>query len=210
MVPNFIKKSLVALIAVLTFGTVIPTFPTHYVDKQDDKEAVQKEKDAVSASALYGQASLEKRAQGLEPVYEKSEEELIADFSSYALIEAKDQGLHKFGSRVTSKIGSQYVGEIAPAFADAVRAVSAGHDKQWIRGLAVTHSASAGNGERILHVYQTDSGRELLKLHVRRDHPPLDGYWFDFHYHTALDGFQRHHELKRIYWGKDMPPKWQA
>ncbi|MDI5787933.1 YpjP family protein [Bacillus licheniformis] len=34
------------------------------------------------------------------------------------------------------------------------------------------------------------NGEDVLRFHVRRDKPPHKGYWFNFHYHTAEDGFQ--------------------
>ncbi|WP_100487389.1 YpjP family protein [Sporolactobacillus pectinivorans] len=215
MVPNFIKKGLVALVAILTFGTVIPVFPAHYVDKQGDKESIQKEKTQDSPLRSYGSTSQEETQANPTVLWGRrfsadvSKETLISAFSSYALLEAEQQGFHKFGTRVSEKIGNQYMQEIAPSFVSAIEEVSNAHDESWIRTLAVTHSPSSGMGERILHVYQTGTGNEVLKLHVRRDHPPQDGYWFDFHYHTVSDGFQKHHELKKVFWGKNMPPKWK-
>lgn len=216
MVPEFMKKILVAFVAVLTFGTVIPVFPAHYVDKQNNKESILKEKSPETAhqpieSAFPGIAPKTTRLSWTDTIPENaSKDSLIRAFSVYTLKEAEQQGQHKFGTRVSERISPAYNREIAPLFVMAVRQLSDRHDTDWIRHLEVTHSPSSGMGERILHVYQTDSGREMLKLHVRRDHPPKNGYWFDFHYHTVQDGFQKHHELKKIYWGKNMPPKWQA
>ncbi|GGL53368.1 YpjP family protein [Sporolactobacillus putidus] len=217
MIPVLLKKCLVVLVAVLTLGTVVPNLPANHVGKQLDKGSLQREQSRVPAIGPFkreeedrdgletGEGSWEKAVRK-----DSSKDRLIDAFSIYAVSEAQDQGLYKFGSRVTDQIGDQYVKEIAPAFAVAVREVSRSHDKNWVRNLAVTHSPSPGMGERILHVYQTDTGQDVLKLHVRRDHPPLDGYWFNFHYHTALDGFEKHHELKKVYWGKNMPPRWRA
>ena len=63
---------------------------------------------------------------------------------------------------------------------------------------------------KIFHVYNRLTGEDLLRFHVRRDHPPQDGYWFNFHYHTAEDGFQSHHELGSIYWDRNTPPDWMS
>lgn len=213
MVPEFMKKILVALVAVLTFGTVIPSFPAHYVNKPGDKESILKEKSPDSAlksaaNRLSGIAAGKSWTDTVPP--DASKENLIQTFSAYTFEELREQGKQKFGSRVSEKISLSYDREIVPAFISVVQRLSERHDAYWIRHLDVTHAPASGFGERILHVYQTDTGREIVKLHVRRDHPPKDGYWFDFHYHTALDGFQKHHELKKIYWGKNMPPKWRA
>ncbi|MDD9147410.1 MULTISPECIES: YpjP family protein [unclassified Sporolactobacillus] len=216
MIPVLLKKFLVALVAVLTLGTVVPNLPASHVDKQLDKGSLQETETRTPAIGPYYKEEDQDDPKAEESPWKKairengSKDRLIDAFSVYAASEAKDQGLYKFGSRVSAQIGDQYVREIAPAFAAAIRDVSWQHDKNWVRSLAVTHSPSAGRGERILHVYQTDTGQDVLKLHVRRDHPPLDGYWFDFHYHTALDGFEKHHELKKIYWGKNIPPRWRA
>lgn len=216
MIPEWVKKILVVFVAVLTFGTVIPSFPAHYVGKPDDHEHIYKEKSPDAAlkavpSDRSGRSNHAEEKSWSETVpANASKERLIQAFSDYTLQELRQQGRQKFGRRVAEKISNAYNTEIAPTFLLEVRRVSGRHDVRWIRHLDVTHSPTSGMGERILHVYQTDSGREVLKLHVRRDHPPKDGYWFDFHYHTAQDGFQKHHELKKVYWGKNMPPKWQA
>ncbi|MED4798110.1 YpjP family protein, partial [Priestia megaterium] len=49
---------------------------------------------------------------------------------------------------------------------------------------------------------------DLIRFHVRRENPPKDGYWFNFHYHAAADNFQKHYDLGKIYWNRNMPPKW--
>ncbi|RYL93551.1 YpjP family protein [Sporolactobacillus sp. THM19-2] len=212
MIPKFMRKTLIGIVAVLTFGAIVPTFPANYLDKQSDKQNIQSTKGQKTDLPAYVETQEASRRTGWSAAVPDDEpvEKLISAFSSYALLEVRYQGLHKFGRRITEKMGYQYATEVAPAFAAVIRELSRGHDSEWVRSLAVTHSAAPGLGERILHIYNTDSGKNVLKLHVRRDHPPLDGYWFDFHYHSARDGFQAHHELKKIYWGKNIPPKWRA
>ncbi|MCO7127295.1 YpjP family protein [Sporolactobacillus shoreicorticis] len=209
VIPQWIKKSLVACVAVLTFGTVVPTLPAHYLDKENDKQNVQKTGNDVSSPSFEAKSSAKEESRYSWKL-NVSKEDLIDGFSSYAVQEAEKQGTAKFGSRITERINPQYRNQIIPAFAQAVHEISDVHSNAWIRELDVTHSPAQGLGERIMHVYNRQSGKEVLKLHVRRDHPPLDGYYFNFHYHTALDDFQQHHEIKTIYWGKNMPPKWRA
>ncbi|MCQ2009358.1 MAG: YpjP family protein [Sporolactobacillus sp.] len=209
MIPQWIKKSLVACVAVLTFGTVIPTLPAHYLDKENDKQNVQKAGNDVAASGFETELATKKESHNSWKLKD-SKEDLLDGFSSYAAREAEKQGATKFGSRITERINRQYTEQIVPAFAQALQEIGDVHSLAWIRELDVTHAPSQGFGERIMHVYNKQSGKEVLKLHVRRDHPPLDGYYFNFHYHTALDDFQQHHEIKTIYWGKNMPPKWRA
>ncbi|MEH7388569.1 YpjP family protein, partial [Bacillus sp. JJ1521] len=74
--------------------------------------------------------------------------------------------------------------------------------------LEISEQPSGGNGEKIFHIFDNTSGKDIVRFHVRKDHPPQDGYWFNFHYHTHHDGFQTHHALGDIYWNKNTPPKW--
>lgn len=215
MIPVFLRKSLMTLVAVLTFGAVTPIAPPHYVTKPGDKGNVQSEKDRSVGLKNYetsdndvDQSESDKTSAPNRAA--TSQEKLIHSFAAYAWKEAQDQGLHKFGPQVAARIGDRYTQEIVPAFIPLIQEISAGHDQNWIRQLAVTHSPASGMGERILHIYHKEKGKEVLKLHVRREHPPQEGYWFDFHYHTLADNFQQHHRLKRVYWGKNTPPKWKA
>ena len=57
-----------------------------------------------------------------------------------------------------------------------------------LQSLAISKPAG-GNNEKIFHVYDTKTGNDLLRFHVRRDHPPQDGYYFNFHYHRFDDGY---------------------
>jgi hypothetical protein len=207
VIPQWIRKSLVACVAVLTFGTVIPTLPAHDLNKQNDKQNVQKTRSTVAERDFESRPLSENTSSDDTQL---SKQALIEGFSIYAVNEAKKQGAEKFGMRIAPKINKQYTEQIVPVFAQAVKDIGDVHNPLWIRQLDVTHAPASGFGERIMHVYNKQTGKEVLKLHVRRDHPPLDGYYFNFHYHTALDGFQKHHEIKTIYWGKNMPPKWQV
>lgn len=211
MIPVFLRKSLMTLAAILTLGAALPFMPSHTVERPSDKGNFQSEKEQAPG------LKKERTNEAQSPAWSEDDQsdlanqrQLILLFSIYVSRELREQGLQKFGARIRTKIGDQYVNEIVPAFLPAIKQISSGHDATWVGQLAVTHEPASGMGERILHVYQRESGQELLKLHVRRDHPPQDGFWFDFHYHTIADHFQKHHPLKRIYWGKDTPPKWTA
>ncbi|MFT8319040.1 MAG: YpjP family protein [Sporolactobacillus sp.] len=216
MIPIFLRKLLMTVVAVLTFGAVTPIAPPHYVTKPGDKGNVQSEKErsvGMKTSEPEGLTDTDQRDSektSSPSASTTSREMLIHSFAAYASKEAEDQGLHKFGPRVTARIGDRYTQEIVPAFIPLIQEISDGHDQNWIRQLAVTHSPASGMGERILHIYHKEKGKEVLKLHVRREHPPQQGYWFDFHYHTLADNFQQHHELKKVYWGKNTPPRWKA
>lgn len=208
----FLRKCLISLIAILSFGTVVLT-PPNDIDKQADREhASEPKQTTVSDDPTRHEISRREDPAERDRFSEKTKSDVdpALRFTAILVEEAKNQGLHKFGDRIERRIGDQYRTEIAPAFADVVLAASRQHQAGWIEHLAITHCPAPGMGERIIHVYESDTGRDVFKFHVRRDHPPQDGYWFNFHYHTVADGLEQHHELKNVYWGKDTPPKWQG
>ncbi|MFT8872478.1 MAG: YpjP family protein [Sporolactobacillus sp.] len=215
MLLNFLRKSIIILVTVLTFGAIAPTFTPHVPATRSGLRGDVQNQNGTSAALQAGVTESERlknvsrKKKTVSPEEPDGEQQLLA-FSLYASQEFAAQGLHKFGPRVGARIGDQYVNDIIPLLDHAIREASSGHDGAWVSHLAVTHCPAAGLGERIVHIYQKDSGKEVLKLHVRREHPPQEGYWFDFHYHTVIDNFQQHHSLKKIYWGKNTPPSWKA
>jgi len=216
--PQWLKKTFVALVTILTLGTVVPTVnyhsdkPSRYnsagtrtSSEQNDIALVQAVDSPVEDTKEDGEedwASIADQCQ--------SKEEMLAELASYTKKEAEEQGLAKFGDGIARVIGETYTNEIVPKFADAISTIGAATDADTLKHLAVSHNPAAGTGERILHLYDERTGEEWVKFHVRRDHPPLDGYYFTFHYHTSEDNFQSHHEVGKINWGKNMPPKWMA
>jgi hypothetical protein len=79
-----------------------------------------------------------------------------------------------------------------------------------LANLKVTETPGGGLSEKIFHITNSKANEDVIRFHVRRDHPPQQGYWFNFHYHTHHDNFQAHHELGSIYWNKNTPPKWMT
>ncbi|BBN98366.1 YpjP family protein [Sporolactobacillus terrae] len=207
MPVQWIKKGLVTLVAVLTFGLITPAPPAHDLDKQNDQQNLHESETARTSTHEQNAQQSEQSDDSWRSSNEKMQ--LIKGLSAYVSREALTQGKQKFGTRIGEKLSDPYITEVVPVFINAVKEISMARDKTWIRSLDITHAPAAGYGERIIHVYNTLSGQEVAKLHVRRNHPPQAGYAFQFHYHTVLDGFKDHHEIKTIYWGKNMPPKWR-
>ncbi len=131
-------------------------------------------------------------------------------YTDYVLHYAFEQGKIKFGPTISSKISTSFEEEILPRLKQVVTETTAGlTSEEWKQIKLSTHPAS-GLGEKIFHLYNEESGNDLIRFHVRRDQPPKQGYWFNFHYHTYVDNYEKHHNLGSIYWGKDMPPRWMA
>lgn len=131
-------------------------------------------------------------------------------FLEHTLLQAYEQGIVKFGPKITDKIGEQYEDFILPRFKEVLEEVTADVDTTEIDFLRISNDPAAGMGEKILHVYDERDGSDFVRFHVRRENPPRQGYWFDFHYHLAKDNFEEHYELGKIYWDKNTPPLWQA
>ncbi|MEW8987992.1 MAG: YpjP family protein, partial [Bacillus sp. (in: firmicutes)] len=76
--------------------------------------------------------------------------------------------------------------------------------------LAISEEPGKGKSEKIFHIKDEKTGEDVIRFHVRRDQPPHEGYWFNFHYHTHHDEYQTHHDLGSIYWAKNTPPNWMS
>ncbi|MCK0472052.1 YpjP family protein [Halalkalibacter sp. APA_J-10(15)] len=130
--------------------------------------------------------------------------------NDYIANQAIEQGLTKFGSAISDNIAKQYKSEIIPKFKEVISNTTKDFStNDWLT-LKWSTQPSRGLGEKIIHLYNGDSGRDILRFHVRRDQRPKQGYYFNFHYHTMVDNYESHNELGIVYWGKDMPPKWST
>lgn len=136
---------------------------------------------------------------------------LFQSYKEQLLDSAEDQSFLKFGSRIAPVIEDDYRKEILPKIENVISDYLATlQDDEAYQDVVISSMPSAGKTEKIFNVYNRTTGEDLLRFHVRRDHPPHDGYWFNFHYHTAEDGFQSHHELGSIYWDRNTPPNWMS
>ncbi|WEG18419.1 YpjP family protein [Alkalihalophilus pseudofirmus] len=131
-------------------------------------------------------------------------------FTEYVMNYMYDQSMMKFGSAIAGKIEEPFKQEILPKLKDILIDTTSDLTKEEWEQVTLSKHPAAGLGEKIVHLYNQESGEDLLRFHVRRDHPPKQGYLFNFHYHTYLDQFEKHHDLGSIYWGKDSPPQWMS
>jgi hypothetical protein len=139
--------------------------------------------------------------------YDEDHAKLVAkQFAS----KAKDQSFKKFGSVIGERIGRDFEGSVLDSLEHALASlvINLPVDQQHL--LDVTEQPSSGKGEKILHVFSKQTGEDMFRFHVRRDQPPKQGHWFNFHYHIASDNYEHHYPLASIYWGKDVPPSWKA
>ncbi|HEX7065941.1 MAG TPA: YpjP family protein [Bacillales bacterium] len=216
---NWMKKIFVTFVAALTFGIVVPNNSHVTTDRAQNSKANRLEK---SSNELELNAEIEAvEEKEPEPEYSPSSwgevaasvsdtDELRSRLMMYTVRQAEEQGFQKFGPVIAGQVGEEYRGEILPQVGNVIEGVATELDEETLRNLVISGSPSGGFGEKIFHIYDARNGQDLVRFHVRRDHPPLDGYWFNFHYHIPSDHFQGHHDLGNIFWDKDTPPQWMA
>ncbi|NEX07895.1 hypothetical protein CW367_04865 [Bacillus subtilis] len=176
----WMRKTLVVLFTIVTFGLVSPP------------AALMADKPSGQPSSL-------------------EQNDYTAFYDEHDLYDDESDDRQKFGSRIAPVIEDDYRKEILPKIENVISDYLATlQDDEAYQDVVISSMPSAGKTEKIFNVYNRTTGEDLLRFHVRRDHPPHDGYWFNFHYHTAEDGFQSHHELGSIYWDRNTPPNWMS
>ncbi|MCK6204746.1 MULTISPECIES: YpjP family protein [Bacillaceae] len=193
--PKWLRKSFVVMVTILTFGLVTPSQAFLYDNANQDRSP---KRDVLEA-----------QAEGLDLAAPEEDEESIRQrFIQTAVQEAENQSYIKFGGKIKPVIEDEFREVILPNIEKAVEETAARIPGSDLGNLEITEWPGGGNSEKIFHIVNRQSNEDVLRFHVRRDHPPQEGYWFNFHYHTSEDAFQKHHELGSIYWNKNTPPKW--
>ncbi|KIL47991.1 YpjP family protein [Jeotgalibacillus campisalis] len=189
--PNWLKKSLVVLISILTFGMVTP----------QDLLADQPKNDSQSPKTF---SSMESETVITESVITvSSKEETIEALMD----EARNITSEKLGERVMPRIEREFQGMVLPEMERVISDLVHDYKFSDYHHLSISPAVGKGDGERIFHIMDGRTKEDVLCFHVRRDQPPLEGFTFNFHYHTLEDQYESHNMLSSIYWGKDTPPK---
>ncbi|TFE03270.1 YpjP family protein [Jeotgalibacillus sp. R-1-5s-1] len=185
--PNWLKKSFVVFISIITFGMVSPQdlFANETGDSQQGTSISENDKQTGSDLPL-----LDK---------ETSAELLIS--------QAREITTAKLGERIMPRIESDIQSEVLPKMEEMITELIYTYSDDEYSELMISPAIGKGEGERIFHIIDAKTNDDVLCFHVRKDRPPLEGYTFNFHYHTAEDGFETHHEIADVYWGKDTPAK---
>ncbi|MFZ3588722.1 YpjP family protein [Bacillus sp. DJP31] len=194
--PIWIRKTLVVMFTILTFGLVTP--PQLII-------ADTKASDATKSNLL--ESSNETETITLSNTY-IDDLHIEKAFIQHAINKAEQQSIQKFGPIIEESIGDEFRDVILPKIEEVIMTLSYSMTKGELSNLVISNHPSGGTGEKIFHIYDSQSGKDIIRFHVRRDRPPLEGYYFNFHYHTSQDSFQTHHELGKIYWDKNTPPNW--
>ena len=194
---KWLRKSLVILFSIATFGLVTPPASLAITDKPSDDST---EKVSFSDDVIEQTAS---------PVVEEEQPFEKEHILTNILNEAEEKSLLKFGDKIGGVIEDEFKEVILPKMEEIITYYLNEESDELFEHLEVS-KPSGGTGEKIFHIYNTETGQDVLRFHVRRENRPLEGYWFNFHYHTYHDSFQSHKDLGSIYWDKNTPPNWMV
>lgn len=208
---RWMRKLFVILVTVATFGIVTPSqaYFDHHDENKQPKRDVQEESPAnsveVHSPEIIGERSIELVGDS------SMEQEAISPQEAFVISvmeKAEEQSFQKFGTKIKPVIESEFRDVILPKMELTIEDVVAQLPEEDLSHLQVTELPTGGNGEMIFNIKNVETNEDVILFHVRKDHPPQEGYWFNFHYHTNEDEFQTHHELGSIYWDRNTPPKW--
>lgn len=195
--PKWLRKSIVVMVTILTFGMVTPSQAAWLEELGQDSSL---KRDIVEAESQNDDHSLEDIATI------QSREQFLDDI----LLQAENYSYQKFGTKIKPVIEDEFKEVILPEIEKVIADVTLQFPEGKLQYLNISEFPSGGISERIFHIQNQLTGEDIIRFHVRRDNPPQQGYWFNFHYHTYLDEFQIHHKLGSIYWNKNTPPKWMS
>ncbi|MCT6927615.1 MAG: YpjP family protein [Lysinibacillus fusiformis] len=198
---TWVKKSIVIMVAFLTFGLITPT---HEIWEAFDQNP--------SNRASIGPASGSSTALAAEPDYSSDEQihiqEEEIDYNALLMDAAREQSYIKFGTKIGPKISHEFDNIIFPKMEEAIAMTVASLDEQSLASLTISEKPSGNYGEKIFNVINNDTGSDVIRFHVRTEKRPQEGYYYNFHYHSVEDDFMAHYNLGDIYWEKNTPPKW--
>lgn len=194
----WLRKIFVAFVAVITLGFYIPP-----LDLQPN------ETNAKDAESLYDEFYA--------PTSLVPKQEIIDDDSSSSIVsleqftnKAKLQTKRKLGPKIFQEVEQELTEVIFPKLEAVLKDMYEERGEEEALYLEITENPSGGIGERIFDVYDHREEKIVMKFHVRREKRPLEGYWFNFHYHFFDDRFEKHYDIGEVYWAKNDPPYWMS
>lgn len=198
----FTKLSVV-LITFLTFGLFIP--PTYL-----DAEASDQEVQINGSDKQLSELPVSNLNENIKSIHTEEPINIHEQFVSYVSEQAKLQSIQKFGPKIADAVGDEFLNVILPKIEEVIRDLANHADEGELVSFEVSEKPSNGYGEKIFHIFNQDTGKDVARFHVRRVNHPRDGHSFNFHYHLMQDQFEQHFDLGDIYWAKDTPPKWMS
>lgn len=194
--PKWLQKSLVILVTIITFGMVTP----QALSNNPNEDNKQEKRNMIETLP----PDTEETSYKTEVISERDA------FINEMVKQAESQAYIKFGAKIKPVIEDEFREIILPNIEKAIEEIALKFPEEDLSQLVITEMPGGGQSEKIFHIMNQQTKQDIIRFHVRRDHPPQTGFTFNFHYHTAYDQFQFHHELGVIYWDKNTPPKWMS
>ncbi|WP_064091376.1 YpjP family protein [Rossellomorea aquimaris] len=191
----WLRKSFFILLSILTFGLVSPS----QAFLNEDSHTLAKSNGKPSTVESTREEELE-------------EESVISReaFIESMVVQAEKNAYEKFGTKIKPVIENEFKSFILPKIEKAIVETATQFPEEDLTSLIISEVPQYAKTEKIFHIYDNRSGEDVIRFHVRKDNPPKEGYYFNFHYHTVHDQFQAHHDLGNIYWDKNTPPQWRT
>ncbi|WP_062104855.1 YpjP family protein [Bacillus niameyensis] len=197
----WIRKTVIVLVSILTFGLVTPSHAIWSQNQEMPKTTMQRGQNSTTVS----------QNRSSENDYYVPETQLDQQlFTQKMALIAEQQAMIKFGPKISPVIEKEFQEIILPNIIAAIDMTAAQYPEEELSNLAITEKPGGGVSEKIFNIYNQQTGQDIILFHVRREKPPLEGYRFNFHYHTYHDQFQTHHSIGTINWSKNTPPQWQS
>jgi hypothetical protein len=196
IMPKWLRKSLLVFVTIVTFGMVTP----QALLADNPNEDKQPKRDIYESNSQIQE----------EVIFETEEISKRDRFINQMAKEAEVQSFVKFGSKIKPVIEDEFREIILPNIEKVIMNVAAQYPEEDLSQLIVSEVPSGGTSERIFHILNKQTNTDVIRFHVRRDHPPKEVFSFNFHYHTEQDHFQTHHDLGVIHWDRNTPPRWMS
>ncbi|WP_440897758.1 YpjP family protein [Amphibacillus sp. Q70] len=199
----WLKRLFVATVAIMTLGFYVPPIDLDINAETDNKEIESEKKPLDKPASLIYEP----------PVYLEDLDDhqiVVLDPAEELIEQAKDRMIEKLGPRILSQLNDEMTEEVLPNLELIVMDLIETNDPDMAFNLSIIEDNIPGYGEKIFDLYDEQTDQIIAKFHVRRENRPLEGYWFNFHYHLAEDQFETHHALADVYWSKNTPPKWMS
>ncbi len=199
---KWMQKLIVITVALVTFGIISPNHEIWELLDNDHSSSSNNNGDYQSSANNV--------------TYEDSISDELTEHSTFLeeqnidsiLLTAKEQSYLKFGSRIAPVIRNEFDSRILPKMEEVIQMTLARQDGDSIPYIKISNQPSGNYSEKIFNISNGFTGQDLIRFHVRTEKRPIEGYYYNFHYHTLEDQFAKHHNIGEIYWSKDTPPKW--
>ncbi|CAM5180547.1 YpjP-like protein OS=Ureibacillus acetophenoni OX=614649 GN=SAMN05877842_103223 PE=4 SV=1 [Ureibacillus acetophenoni] len=188
---KWLQKMIVIFVAFITFGIISPS---HEIWELLDQDQSENSKSDISEHSIaeHDDNHSDTDEQSIESIFEA----------------AKAQSYLKFGTRIAPFISDEFESTIFPKMEEVIESTIAKMNYESYKYINITEQPSGNYSEKIFNLSDGLTGKDLIRFHVRTEKRPLEGYYYNFHYHTYEDRFVTHHDMGDIYWSKNTPPKW--